>query len=151
MDSWMTDPTPSLRKASNKRLPARIQPPITTRMSQPQSHYGDGHHQAQRAAGRTAVTLAKMSSHIKIHITPADLNDLGRAILQAQHALDAASVNSALKNEDASHILARITLVDAKANALLVASDYLAHLSADLIRQVNELRDIVEPTDDTDL
>jgi hypothetical protein len=120
-------------------------------MSQPQSHYGDGHQQAQRAASRMTDTLGKMSGHIDIHLTPSDLNDLGRAILQAQHALDSGSVHSALKNEDASHILARITLVDAKVNALLVASDYLVHLANDLLRQVNDLRDIVEPSDDSDL
>jgi hypothetical protein len=120
-------------------------------MSQPQSHYGDGHQQAQRAAARTAETLSRMSAHIGINLTPADLNDLGRAIAQAEHALQSHSVQSALKNEDASHILARITLVDAKAHALLVASDYLVHLSTELIRQVNDLRDIVEPYDDTDL
>jgi hypothetical protein len=120
-------------------------------MSQPQSHYGDGHQQVQRVASRIDDTLARMSSHLAVHLTPADLNDIGRAIAQAEHALEAPSVNSAIKNEDASHILARINLVDAKAHALMVASDYLVHLSTDLIRQVNELRDIVEPSDDSDL
>ena len=120
-------------------------------MSQPQSHYGDGSQQAQRAALRIADTLDRMSVHLEVHLTPADLNDLGRAIAQAQHALEAPSVNSALKNEDASHILARINLVDAKAHALLVASDYLVHLATDLLRQVSDLRDVVEPSDDSEL
>lgn len=120
-------------------------------MSQPHSHHGDGHQQAQRAASRIDDTLAKMANHLAVHLTPADLNDLGRAIAQAESSVESSSVNSAVKNEDASHILARINLVDAKAHALMVASDYLVHLSTDLLRQVSDLRDIVEPSDDSDL
>ena len=120
-------------------------------MSTPAPNEGFSYSQPQRAASRIDATLRAMSEHIAVNLSPADLNELGRAIVQAQHAVGPDSVASAAKNEDASHILARINLVDAKANALLVASDYLCHLAHDLLRQVNELRDAVEPTDDSDL
>lgn len=119
-------------------------------MSNPSANEGNAYSQPHRTAARLGETLCKMSNHLANNLTPADLNEIGRAIHQAGFALEGESLSSAIKNEDINHILARINLVDAKANALLVATDYLCHLAQDLLRQTHELRDQVEGIDDTD-
>lgn len=119
-------------------------------MSHPSANEGHNYSQPHRTADRITDTLERMSGHLATNLTPTDLNEIGRAISQATASLDEDSLASAIKNEDINHILARINLIDAKANALLVATDYLCHLAQDLLRQTHELRDQVEGVDDTD-
>lgn len=120
-------------------------------MSNPSANDGQAYSLPHRTAARINETLDRMCNHLATNLTPSDLNEFGRIIAQASASVDDDSLSSAIKNEDTHHILARINLVDAKATALLVASEYLCHLAQDLLRRSHDLRDQVEGCDDYDL
>lgn len=120
-------------------------------MSTPAPNEGTPYSQPHRLAGRASDTLCKMSNRLANELTADDLAELRRSIIQALAALEGDSLASAIRNEDLTHILARVNVVDAKATALLVSAEYLCHLAADMRRQVADLRDTIEPSEDENL
>ena len=105
-------------------------------------------HPADRPASKLAATLERMRSHAEDHMSPADLDAFARTIDKAKTALVADSILAAIKTEDAHHIAARIEAVTTQAAALLVTAEYLVHLAEDLRRDLSDLRDATEGTDD---
>lgn len=105
-------------------------------------------HAADRPASRLGATLERMRLHAEDHMSPDDLASFARTIDKAKTALVADSILAAIKTEDAHHIAARIESVTTQANALLVTAEYLVHLSQDLRRDLDLLREATEGTDD---
>lgn len=107
-------------------------------------------HAADRPASRLGATLERMRLHAEDHMSPDDLASFARTIDKAKTALVADSILAAIKTEDAHHIAARIESVTTQANALLVTAEYLVHLSQDLRRDLDLLREATEGTDDSE-
>lgn len=107
------------------------------------------HEQAVRAnRNRCLLTLATIENR---HPAIEDSEAAFRAIKAAMNACSSESVASALKDEDAGHINARINLVLAQVEALYVSSEYLMQLAERLRDDAARLFESIERGDDSDL
>jgi hypothetical protein len=103
---------------------------------------------ALRAADSVLRRLAEVSRTLPSNT---DLGAIESAIGRSEHALRVQSITAALREEDASHITARIDLVIAALHELNVTTVYLLELAEKLRDDSHRLADIVERFDDNDL
>ena len=101
---------------------------------------------------RHATKVVNLVRDIEDAADFADCRDsLHEAIRKATRALSPESVTAALRDEDATHITARMDLLVAICNDLAVASSHLAELAEKLRAASRDLADAVERQDDSEL